>query len=130
MGRVSRPRGYVCVLSLWILTAALRIIFGIISTMEGTLLDVEVPLVVVQTINIMFLVLGVTGIIAAIGLVKIRVWGYQATVLVSCITIIFDIWGVMIQVTAVMGFIMPVIALVYFIPNRSFFRQAGRDQLP
>jgi hypothetical protein len=98
---------------LWILQSVGRFVFGYLGTItpEG-LLDVEVAQVTIQIINMMFFLLGIFGFIAVVGLLLMRKWGFWATVLVSVSTIIFDIWGVTIQFTAAMGFVVPVISLL------------------
>ncbi|MEM2394496.1 MAG: hypothetical protein QXW82_00660 [Candidatus Bathyarchaeia archaeon] len=105
---------------LWALQSVGRFIFGYLSAITpGGLLDVEVAPVVIQTINVMFFVLGIFGFIAVAGLLLMRKWGLWATVLVSFLTILFDIWGVTIQFTAAMGFVVPVISLLILLIKRS-----------
>jgi len=98
---------------LWILQSAGRFLFGYLSaTTPGGLLDVEVTLATLQIIDTMFLVLGALGLIATAGLLLRRKWGFHATVIASVSTILFDIWGVTIQSSAAMGFVVPAILLV------------------
>lgn len=105
---------------LWALQSVGRFIFGYLSTITpGGLLDVEVAPIVIQTINVMFFVLGILGFIAVAGLLLMRKWGFWATVLVSILTILFDIWGVTIQFTAAMGFVVPVISLLILLAKKS-----------
>jgi len=51
--------------------------------------------------------------------------GFWGVVLVSGETIAFDIWGLTLQFTAALGFIVPVIALVYLALRKSRFLTAS-----
>jgi hypothetical protein len=108
-----RERMFLIVLLLWILNAAARIGFGVMTITQGSLLDVEVALIVEQTITVMFLTLGLFGFLVVPGLALQKTWGIQMAVAVSLATIGFDVWGVSIQFTAAMGFIVPAVMLVY-----------------
>jgi hypothetical protein len=114
-----KERIFHIVLLLWILNAAARIGFGVMTITEGSLLDVAVPLVVEQTLTVMFLVLGLLGFVTVPGLVMQKEWGIQMTLAVSLATIGFDVWGVTIQFTAALGFIVPAVMLVYLAMRRS-----------
>jgi len=83
------------------------------------LLEVEIASSAQQMINIMFLFIGVVGLITAFGLYRMRSWGYWGTILLSVLTIAFDIWGLTIQSTAAMGLILPVIFIIYLLSRRS-----------
>jgi uncharacterized membrane protein (DUF2068 family) len=105
---------------LWTLQSVGRFVLGYLSAITpGGLLDVEVAQITVQIINTMFFLLGVLGCIAVVGLLMRRKWGIWATVFVSILTILFDIWGVTIQFTAAMGFVVPVISLLILLAKRS-----------
>ncbi|MHA1288751.1 MAG: hypothetical protein ACTSPB_15235, partial [Candidatus Thorarchaeota archaeon] len=84
---------------------------------SGSLLDNPVPLVIDQILIVMFLILGILGFITAYGFLKLELWGIQGVVIVSLLTIIFDIWGFTLQFTAAMGFIVPAISLLYLAPR-------------
>ena len=62
-------------------------------------------------INIMFLVLGLSGLIASFGLWRGTEWAPKVLVFVSVVTILFDVWGFTIQSSAALGFIVPVVSL-------------------
>jgi len=62
-------------------------------------------------INIMFLLLGLGGIVASVGLVRRDNWAPKALILVSVATILFDVWGYTIQSSAALGFIVPIVSL-------------------
>ncbi|MBY8998650.1 MAG: hypothetical protein KGD60_13050 [Candidatus Thorarchaeota archaeon] len=119
MLRLLKERIFHIVLLLWILNAATRIVFGVMTITEGSLLDVAVPLAVEQTLTVMFLTLGVLGFIAVPGLAMQKDWGVQMTVAVSLATIGFDVWALTIQFTAALGFIVPAVMLVYLAMRQS-----------
>ena len=88
----GKPTSIIFVAILWILQSAGRFVFGYLSTITpGGLLDVEVAPMTIQIINRMFFLLGVLGFVAVVGLLLMRKWGFWATVLVSVLTIVFDI---------------------------------------
>lgn len=62
-------------------------------------------------INVMFLILGLGGIIASVGLLRGNDWGAKVLIPVSIVTILFDVWGYTIQTSAALGFITPVVTL-------------------
>jgi len=113
-------RSIVFVAVLWILQSVGRIALGYLSAITpGGLLDVEVSLITIQIINTMFFLLGILGFIAVVGLLLIRKWGFWATVFVSVLTVLFDIWGVTIQFTAAMGFVVPATSLLMLFYKKS-----------
>jgi len=113
-------RSIVFVAVLWILQSVGRIALGYLSAITpGGLLDVEVSLITIQIINTMFFLLGILGFIAVVGLLLIRKWGFWATVFVSVLTVLFDIWGVTIQFTAAMGFVVPATSLLILFSKKS-----------
>ena len=113
---LDRTRTFSLVAFLWLMNSLLRVVFGLMSA-QGSLLDSPVPLIINQIIIAMFLSLGVLGFVTSYGLVKLELWGLQGVVIVSLLTILFDIWGITIQFTAALGFIVPVIALFFLIPR-------------
>ncbi|MBS7633725.1 hypothetical protein KEJ15_08985 [Candidatus Bathyarchaeota archaeon] len=118
-------RSIIFVALLWMLQSAGRIVLGYLSTITpGGLLDVEVAQITIQTINTMFFLLGILGFIAVVGLLMMRGWGFWATVFVSVLTILFDIWGVTIQFTAAMGFVVPVISLLILLAKKSQLQES------
>ena len=119
MLKLLKERLFHIVLLLWVLNAAARIVFGIMTLTEGSLLDVVVPLVVEQTLTVMFLTLGLLGFIVVPGLVTHKEGGFQLALAVSLATIGFDVWALTIQFTAALGFIIPAVMLVYLAIRRS-----------
>lgn len=114
-----RTRGIVLVAALSGLQSILRLVFFYLAMTGTELLEVEIASSAQQMINIMFLFIGVIGLITAFGLYQMRSWGYWGTIILSVLTIAFDIWGLTIQSTAAMGLILPVIFIIYLLRQRS-----------
>ncbi|MHA1424264.1 MAG: hypothetical protein ACTSSD_19490 [Candidatus Thorarchaeota archaeon] len=123
---MSKERTFWIVLLLWTLNATARIVFGIMTITQGSLLDVEVALIAEQTITVMFLTLGLFGFLAVPGLLQKKRWGFLMALAVSLATVVFDIWGFTIQFTAAMGFIMPAVMLVYLGKNKLISKEVER----
>ncbi len=95
------------------LNSAFRLYFAYLGTTPAIqeFLTVPVSSVTMNIINIMFLILGVGGIIASFALVRGIEWAPKALILVSVVTILFDVWGYTIQSSAALGFIVPIVTL-------------------
>jgi len=107
---------------LWVLQSAGRIAFAAIGSPlgMGQFLDVPISSATSIVLFVMFLLLGVFGLIAAFGLLTRRKWGFWSIMLVSVATIAFDTWGLAIQSTAAIGFIIPIISILTLLfKNRS-----------
>jgi uncharacterized membrane protein (DUF2068 family) len=117
----SNTKGLVFVVLLNFLQAFGRLLFAILGVQGGIdqFLDVPVSDMTSLILHIMFFFLGLAGLIAAYGLWKKVTWGVWAIILVSVITILFDIWGFTIQKTAAIGFFVPLVSLGYL-----YFRRA------
>ncbi len=117
----SNTKGLILVVLLNFLQALGRLLFAILGVQGGIdqFLDVPVSDMTSLILHIMFFFLGITGLIAAYGLFKKVTWGVWAVILVSVITILFDIWGFTIQKTAAIGFFVPLVSLGYL-----YFRRA------
>lgn len=109
-------KGYWLITGLNTFQAIMRVLFAYIGTtdMIKEFLTTPVTEQTMMIINVSFLMLGVAGLISSFGLLTKKKWGILSATIVSVLTIIFDIWGVTVQSTASMGFIIPVITLVYF----------------
>ena len=118
-----RTRGIVLVAALSGIQSILRLVFFYLGMTGAELLEVEIASSAQQMINIMFLFIGVIGLITAFGLYQMKSWGYWGTILLSVLTIAFDIWGLTIQSTAAMGLILPVIFIIYLLLQRSRCRR-------
>ena len=108
--------GYRSILVLNLVYGVLRIYFAYLGTTEAIkeFLTVAVSPTTMTIINAMFLLLGVGGLIASIGMFLKTSWSINALVLVSLANILFDIWGYTIQSTAALGVVVPVITLLVF----------------
>ncbi|MEM1570345.1 MAG: hypothetical protein QXW18_07085 [Candidatus Bathyarchaeia archaeon] len=118
-GRIDRK--IILVGFLWILQSIGRIFFAVLGTPMGMgqFLDVPISHLTSLTLFIMFLSLGVFGLIAAFSLLTRRKWGFWSTMLVSIATISFDLWGLTIQPSAAIGFITPIISILVLYPKKS-----------
>lgn len=104
--------------------AALRIFFAVgltgslgAETQQQIMGMVDSPLADwTATITLPFFVLGVSGAIAAAGLLLNRGWGLYGTALVSVATIAYDLWGAFaIQPSALFGIVIPMAFMIYAI---------------
>ena len=118
----TRTRGILLVVALSILQSAFRLVFFYMGVTGAELLEVEITSSAMQLINMMFLLIGVVGIITAFGLYRMKRWGYWGTILLSVVTIVFDVWGLTIQFTAVMGIVLPLAFIAYLYFKRELFR--------
>lgn len=67
-----------------------------------------------MVITVPFLLLGILGSVAVVGLVLQRPWGYYGTMVVSVMTITYDLWAaVSIQSSALIGMMVPTVMLTY-----------------
>lgn len=106
---------------LWLVQSVGRLYFAILGMPEGMsrFLDVPISYETSLVIFVMFLLLGVLGLVAVVGLFGKRRWGLRATLLVSVATIVFDTWGLTVQFTAAIGFIVPVISIIFLYWKRA-----------
>jgi uncharacterized membrane protein (DUF2068 family) len=118
----ARTIGILLLVVLSVLQSLFRLVFFYMSVTGAELLEVEMTVSAMQLVNMMFLLIGVAGMITAFGLYQMKRWGYWGTILLSVVTIIFDIWGLTIQFTAAMGLVLPVTFIAYLYPNRELFR--------
>jgi hypothetical protein len=87
--------GYRSILVLNLILGVLRIYFAYLGTTEviKEFLTVAVSPTTMTIINAMFLLLGVGGLIASIGMILKTSWSIKAMVLVSLANVLFDVWG-------------------------------------
>ncbi|MEM2703220.1 MAG: hypothetical protein QXR45_08675, partial [Candidatus Bathyarchaeia archaeon] len=104
---------------LWLLQSIGRIFFAILGTPTGMgqFLNTPIHNLISLILFIMFLSLGVFGLITAFGLLTRRKWGFWSTMLVSISTVLFDLWGLTVQSSAALGFIIPVISILTLYPK-------------
>ncbi len=110
---MTRPSGLMALTALWVFNSLLRVLFGAMGAMGTPLLDVEVSKLTIDLISMMCLSLGFGGLVMTIGLWQMKKWGLCGVLVISFITVIFDIWGYFIQFTAAMGLIVPVLTILY-----------------
>lgn len=121
-------KGIIFVAFLWVVQSLGRLAFAALGTPTGMgqFLDAPVSSATSIVLFTMFLLLGVLGLVAVFGLLARRRWGFWSTVLVSAATIAFDVWGLTIQSTAAIGFIVPAISLIIIYTKRSQMLAAMR----
>ncbi|MFX0108297.1 MAG: DUF2127 domain-containing protein [Candidatus Hodarchaeota archaeon] len=105
----------------WVGNALLRVVFGYLAASGVQLLDTPVAQSTMNVLVLIFLFLGTSGLIVAVGLWHKKQWGFHGTIIVILATIIFDLWGMTLQFTAAMGFIVPGLVLIYLVSNRLEF---------
>ncbi|MEM3577540.1 MAG: hypothetical protein QXX51_03685 [Candidatus Bathyarchaeia archaeon] len=118
---MAESKGILFICILWLLQSIGRLSFAILGKPEGMgqFLDVPITYATSLAMFIMFVFLGICGIIAAFGLLIRRKWGFWSTIFTSIATVAFDLWGLTIQYTAALGFVVPAISLVYLYPRKS-----------
>ncbi|MEM3699895.1 MAG: hypothetical protein QXL57_03395 [Candidatus Bathyarchaeia archaeon] len=118
---VSEKSGTLLIYILWLVQSLGRLFFAIAGTPGGMgqFLDVPISYETSLVMFVMFLLLGICGFIAAFGLLMRRKWGFWGIILASIATIVFDIWGFTIQYTAALGFVVPVISILYLYLKKS-----------
>jgi hypothetical protein len=118
---VSEKIGIPLLCILWLIQSLGRLFFATMGKPEGMgqFLDVPISYATSLVMFVMFLLLGMFGLIAAFGLWRRRKWGFWSTIPVSVATIAFDIWGITIQYTAALGFIVPTISILHLYPKKS-----------
>ena len=114
-GVMNKTKGYLLVAGVNLVQAVLRIVFSYVGTtdMINEFLTTPVTQTTMQIINISFLALGLAGLVASYGLLASKPWGLKAVAIVSIAAIVFDLWGVTVQFTAALGFIVPALSLIY-----------------
>jgi hypothetical protein len=107
--------------------AALRLLFAVgltgslgAETQQQIMDMVDGPLADwAATITLPFFVLGISGAVAAAGLLLNRGWGLYGTAVVSLATITYDLWAAFaIQTSALFGVVIPMAFLVYVVGIR------------
>jgi uncharacterized membrane protein (DUF2068 family) len=78
-------------------------------------------------INAMFYLLGLFGLLTAYGLWTEKRWGYLGTLVLSAVTIVFDVWAIVtVQSSAAMGILLPALFIVYLLLVRRDFEEGGQ----
>ncbi len=115
---LGRSLAFVFVFVAWLTNAILRVFFGYLMVTGVQLLDVPVTQGTLNILIAAFLFLGLAGIIFSVGLWREKKWGYGGTLFLILSTIVFDSWGITIQLTAAVGFVAPMLVMIYFVMNR------------
>lgn len=126
--RFVQRNGFIFVVLLNSFQAIGRLSFTILAIPGGIgqFLDNPVSFEISIILHVMFSFLGISGLIATVGLWKRKYWSYRAIFFVNVATIIFDFWGVTIQTSAALGFFVPIISLFYlYLRGSKYF--AGVD---
>lgn len=118
---MASDKGTLLICVLWLIQSIGRLSFAIIGKPEGMgqFLDAPIPYETSMIMFVMFMFLGICGIIASFSLLTRQKWGFWITVFASVATIAFDIWGLTIQYTAALGFVVPAISLIYLYSRKS-----------
>ena len=88
-------------------------VFGI-ATMDSIMGMIDNPVTNGLTVIVLpFFLLGLTGLVAAAGLLKRKEWALYLTIAVCAATIVYDTWAVVeIQASAAIGFVIPLSILL------------------
>jgi len=102
------------------LQSILRIYFAYLGFTGGIneFLTTPISQGTLQFINYIFSILGIAGMVATLGLLMEREWGLWCAILVSVFTVFFDVWGLTIQYTAAIGFVIPILIMILLYKGR------------
>ncbi len=109
---VARTKVYVMLCALLALESLARLLpAGLVHTLRSPL-------------NYIDATIGVAGAVSVVGLFLMLRWGYWGALVVSILTIAFDIWGALtIYPTALLGIPVPALILSYLVPKRSLLME-------
>lgn len=116
-------KGLVAVGVLGLIQSAMRFgILGVVLQNGWPATDQAVSSEAALFIDVMFLFLGLCGVVLTYGLLTGKRWGYTGTIGISAFTIVFDVWAIIaVQPTALMGLVLPVVFIVYLVLRRNEF---------
>jgi len=119
----SRRKGLVTIGVLGLIQSAMRFgILGVVLQNVWPATDHPVSPEMALFIDVMFLFLGLSGIVLTYGLMTGKKWGYTGTIGISALTIVFDVWAIIaVQPTALLGLILPTVFIVYLVMRRNEF---------
>ena len=103
-----------------LLQAAMRLMFFYIMMTGGIdqFLELTINASTLQAISVVFLLLGASGLISIYGFIKRTQWSVKTILAVNALTILFDIWGYLVQPSAFLGFIVPVLTFIILAKER------------
>ncbi|MDD1771714.1 MAG: hypothetical protein LUQ09_02210 [Methanomassiliicoccales archaeon] len=112
---IPSKKGIVVICLLAALQSLARIVIPlVIITDDGSALETPVSDEVMLFISLMFYALGVLGLLTAFGMWTGKRWGFIGTLVLSAVTIVFDIWAVLaVQSSAAMGLVLPIVFIIY-----------------
>jgi len=128
--KMKKEKSLIFVVFLNVLQSVGRLLFALLGISGGIdqFLDVPVSHTISLILHVMFFFLGISGLVATYGLWKKQKWGFWGIIFVSVATIIFDVWGITIQTTAAVGFVVPVLSIGYLYFKRSYLAGADEDK--
>ena len=105
------------VIGLNLAQAIARLTFAFLGLNTGMQQFLDVPITSLDSTVLFsgFTALGMAGLVSVFGLTTNQRWGMVSMIMVSLATFAFDAWGITIQPTAAIGFIVPFVTLAYII---------------
>jgi hypothetical protein len=105
---------YKLVLGLNAIIGVFRLYFAYLGVTPAIkeFLTVPVSSITMNFISVTFLLLGVGNIVTIYGLFRQTDWRFKSLIIVSIVTILFDVWGYTVQTSAAIGFIVPLVSLL------------------
>lgn len=124
---LPKRKGLMIVCALAVIQSIARFAIPLsLSASGGPVLETPVSDEVMMFINAMFYLLGLFGFITAFGLWTQKRWGYLGTLVLSAVTIVFDVWAVVaVQSSAAMGIVLPALFMVYLVLIRKDFEEGA-----
>jgi hypothetical protein len=119
----NRRKGLVAVGVLGLIQSAMRFgILGVVLQNGWPATDHSVSSEMALFIDVMFLFLGIAGVVLTYGLLTGKRWGYNGTIGISAFTIVFDVWAIIaVQPTALLGLVLPAVFIVYLVVKKNEF---------
>lgn len=112
----SAPSTFVSLIAIaWLLQSAGRLAFAFYGTpgAMGKFLDIPVSDSISYVLFFMFLFLGLIGILNMALIVQRQTWGFKLILTGCLVSLGFDAWGCTLQITAVIGMVVPAATLLY-----------------
>ena len=105
---------YKLVLGLNAIIGVFRLYFAYLGVTPAIkeFLTVPVSSITMNFISVTFLLLGVGNLVTIYGLFRQTDWRFKSLIIVSIVTILFDVWGYTVQTSAAIGFIVPLVSLL------------------
>ena len=84
----------------------------------GEFLEVSISTMTLNMIGAMFLLLGVAGVASVFAMLMRKSWALKALLAVNILTIILDVWGITVQSSAFLGFIVPLLTILMILKEK------------